>query len=399
MFNNKIALNPYKQLDSPSNAEIPPAWRYFTLRLRMKKISTALVTGGLLLAIFSLGRIFELRAGLYTPQLRFTDGLALGTHQLIHGSSPGASNGLMRWSDFAYVQYVTNVDYLCNSVMILEALHRTGTKADLLMMYPEEWHLPELGGGDAKTESGSKDNHPTVPTESRLLAQARDLYKAKLAPITVQTFTRGDPTWQQSYTKLLAFNQTQYKRVISLDSDATVRQHMDELFFIPSSPIAMPRAYWLDEPTLSSQLVVLEPSQLEWQRIQAFMTTHEDSGFDMDILNTIYKDSSTVLPHRKYDLLTAEFRRHDHSKYLGSEEPWNATAALQEAKYVHFSDWPVPKPWLQASKVMEGYQPDCKDGGGAAGQNCTERDLWYGFYTDFSQRRQQICNLTQTIAL
>lgn len=31
-------------------------------------------------------------------------------------------------------------------------------------------------------------------------------------------------TWAESYTKLLPFNQTQYDRVLSLDSDSTVLQ-------------------------------------------------------------------------------------------------------------------------------------------------------------------------------
>jgi alpha-N-acetylglucosamine transferase len=94
--------------------------------------------------------------------------------------------------------------------MILEALKRHGTKADLLMLYPQEWSVPAGNGSDS-------------PYESRLLAQARDLYSTKLSPIQVKTFANeDDPTWQDSYTKLFAWNQTQYKRVISLDSDATV---------------------------------------------------------------------------------------------------------------------------------------------------------------------------------
>lgn len=114
------------------------------------------------------------------------------------------------WSGFAYVQYVTNANYLCNSLMILEALYRLGTKADRIMMYPRQWQVP--------------DSMETATTsEGRFLAQARDDYLTKLIPITVQTFERGDPTWKDSYTKLLAFNQTQYKRLVSLDSDAIVR--------------------------------------------------------------------------------------------------------------------------------------------------------------------------------
>ena len=33
-----------------------------------------------------------------------------------------------------------------------------------------------------------------------------------------------DRTWSESFTKLLAFNQTQYSRVLCLDSDATLFQ-------------------------------------------------------------------------------------------------------------------------------------------------------------------------------
>ncbi len=38
--------------------------------------------------------------------------------------------GDVNWSRFAYVQYVTNSAYLCNSVMLFETLHRLGSKAD-----------------------------------------------------------------------------------------------------------------------------------------------------------------------------------------------------------------------------------------------------------------------------
>lgn len=95
--------------------------------------------------------------------------------------------------------------------MILEALYALGVKSDRLMMYPGEWDVPEDGGSAANFEG-------------RLLAQARDRYGTKLVPIEVQRLSQGDTTWTESFTKLLAFNQTQYKRVISLDSDATVQQ-------------------------------------------------------------------------------------------------------------------------------------------------------------------------------
>ena len=140
--------------------------------------------------------------------LRFTQHSTAFTQKYI--SSTPDTGDHVRWSDFAYVQYVTNSAYLCNSVMIFEALRRHETKAELVMMYPQEWQAPEANAID-------------VDYEGKLLARARDEYGAKLVPIQVKTFVnKEDSTWQDSYTKLLAWNQTQYKRVISLDSDATV---------------------------------------------------------------------------------------------------------------------------------------------------------------------------------
>jgi hypothetical protein len=47
------------------------------------------------------------------------------------------------WSQYAYLQYVTNSDYLCNSVMIFETLHRLGSKAERLMLVPAQFGAQE----------------------------------------------------------------------------------------------------------------------------------------------------------------------------------------------------------------------------------------------------------------
>ena len=127
---------------------------------------------------------------------------------------PPAIGKNVTWTDYAYVQYVTDPSYLCNSLMIFEALRRHGTRAELLMLYPQEW---QVSSGVFDDEMDATDD------EGKLLARARDRYGARLSPIQVQTYeNKNDTTWQDSYTKLLAFNQTQYKRVIALDSDGTL---------------------------------------------------------------------------------------------------------------------------------------------------------------------------------
>ncbi|KAH7317130.1 nucleotide-diphospho-sugar transferase [Stachybotrys elegans] len=275
------------------------------------------------------------------------------------------------WSAYAYTQYVTNSEYLCNSVMLFEALHRLGSKADRVLMYPSNMVDP----GAVRGES----------SDARLVLKARDEFNVNLVPISIQHRDGSDPTWADSFTKLLAFNQTAYKRVLSLDSDSTILQHMDELFLLPPCPVAMPRAYWLfpDNPILSSQLMLIQPSATEFERIMDKIATSGRSDYDMEIVNDLYKDSAMVLPHRPYDLLTGEFGGDNHERYLGSDrEEWDPVAVFNEAKFLHFSDWPVPKPWLPTPESTRlNKQPKCLLRDGV--EDCTEQDLWNGFYKDF----------------
>ncbi|KAM6482823.1 nucleotide-diphospho-sugar transferase [Trichoderma sp. SZMC 28011] len=165
------------------------------------------------------------------------------------------------WSRYAYTQYVTSSEYLCISVMLLERLHHLGSRADRVLMYPTKM-LP-----DPETNDGGGFH------DAELLIKARDEYDVKLMPVEIQHRDTIDDTWANSYTKLLAFNLIQYERVIAIDADVTVLKHMDELFHLPPCPIAMPRAYWLlDDPkargTLTSHVMVIQPSEREFERIQ-----------------------------------------------------------------------------------------------------------------------------------
>lgn len=130
------------------------------------------------------------------------------------------------WSQFAYIQYATNSIYLCNSIIMFQLLHRYDSKAERVLMYPSQYRV------DKSTDS----------FESVLLKKARDEYNVKLKPIEVQRTDNHDrkqyytlskisayinhstATWIDSLTKLLVFNQTEYKRVIYLDSDAVMLQ-------------------------------------------------------------------------------------------------------------------------------------------------------------------------------
>jgi hypothetical protein len=190
-------------------------------------------------------------------------------------------------------------------------------------------------------------------------------------------------------------------------------QHMDELFLMPQCPLAIPRAYWLnpDERVMSSQLLLIRPSKFEFNRIMEAINIAERSDYDMEIVNDLYRDSALILPHRPYTLLTGELRNDNHSKYMGnSNETWNPDAIMKEAKYVHFSDWPVPKvcppcslsagleklslltiqkPWIDPpSYIMDEKKPSCQMNISTGHlDDCRNRDYWLGLYADFTKRR------------
>lgn len=171
---------------------------------------------------------------------------------------------------------------------------------------------------------------------------------------------------------------------------------MDELFLLPSCPVAMPRAYWLEDTFfLSSQLILIEPSTREFQRIMAAID-NATNEYDMEIINNLYGQSAMVLPHRVYNLITREFPAKTdgkpHEKYLGNNyEVWDPDAVLKEAKFLHFSDWPVPKPWLPASEeARDQHFPKCDKTATEQAEKtrCRTRELWLGFYDDFTKRRK-----------
>ncbi|KAJ4125357.1 hypothetical protein NW768_008974 [Fusarium equiseti] len=235
------------------------------------------------------------------------------------------------------------------------------------------------------------DNDTSLDAE--LIIKARDEYNVKLVPITVQHKDNVDATWADSFTKLLAFNQTQYSRVLSIDSDSMILQNMDELFLLPPAPVAMPRAYWLPpgSHTLSSQVMLIQPSKAEFSRVMAKIESASSDDYDMEIVNDLYGGSALVLPHRPYDMISGEYREENHTRYLGSEdEAWDPVAAYNEAKLIHFSDWPLPKPWRpQPEDILLKIQPPCTWTNDT--EDCTTRTIWKSFYTDFKIKRKEVC--------
>jgi hypothetical protein len=212
---------------------------------------------------------------------------------------------------------------------------------------------------------------------------------------------KGDSTWANSLTKLHSFGLTNWTRVLAFDSDSLILNHMDHYFQTPAASIAVPRAYWLNdndanlaEQVLCSHVMLLEPNQGLYEKV--LHEARQSGEFDMEVINHMFKTSALILPHRRLALLTGEFRGHDHSKYLApnEDEEWNATAEVSESFLVHFSDWPLPKPWKRRSKAQwEAAVPQCNEDHAEAtdGPYCADRTVWTSFYEDYDMYKSQQC--------
>lgn len=200
------------------------------------------------------------------------------------------------------------------------------------------------------------------------------------------------PNWADSYTKLLAFNQTQYSRVVVIDSDSLLLGSLDELFFVPPAVAAMPRAYWLSAPQMASHVMVLTPSTKAFNDVQR--TIHRKAGYgfyDMEVMNKLFGRTCQVIHHEPYALLTGEFGRDDHATFLGSrsghgKDPWDAEVVLGGAKMVHFSDYPLPKPWLLTDEQIVNAKPDCSFYS-EPGKECAAQKIWVDLYRTFKEKR------------
>lgn len=132
--------------------------------LRSKRFRTLLISIIIFIALITLPskiRRYQplARLGITGPKCYFSEPV----------TTPAIPEGHIDWSQFAYTQYVTNTDYLCNSLMIFETLHRLGSKADRLLLYPST--LPE---------------NPDDIVVDQLLGRAKTEYNVKLIPIEEQ---------------------------------------------------------------------------------------------------------------------------------------------------------------------------------------------------------------------
>lgn len=252
------------------------------------------------------------------------------------------------------------------------------------MLYPSNWDIYE------KDANGLND-------VARMLQQARDRYYVKLRPLdSLVLDTNGVNIWSGSYTNLLGFNLTEFKRVVIIATGSVVKYNLDELFLLPAAPISMPYIYWGEREgwQFSTQLMVITPSKASFSKITDVLKKGQLPEYDTSILESLFYGKIIKIPQRPFALLPGEYRRKSHNNYLGKRWPrtWDADNILREARIVYFSDNPIPKPWIKASQdMLNRNMPLCQPTEGFGASNCRDRQVWHKLYADYEEKRQSLC--------
>lgn len=402
------------------------------------------------------------------------------------------------WSQYAYVNYVTNSEYLCNTLVMFQSLKEYDTKAKLLLLITRDLLDP------TKTSN--------VPNIEKLLNQIKALDGDQVIIKHVDTIVKPEDisVWNESLTKLLVFNQTEFTRIIYLDNDAILQDDLDELFFLPDYvQFAATVTYWfLSEkeaqstyneiakhekrstnlktytskleariksekmiynhlPSLptslimnhkdiaseilsktssasplfdfnkirkerkirfASNIMVLKPTTEVFERIMSEILPKaltKKEVYDMDLINDELYDLKTlvskqfaifrrlrtyfvptvlVLPFGRYGILSGSLKNYKHYpvisndvlgyKRLNPEGEMiikSPQEILSSVKYVHFSDYPLGKPWNYHS--IEQFE--CKEtdiSGNDVKLNTEMCAVWNEVY-ELYIRKSEICKL------
>jgi alpha-N-acetylglucosamine transferase len=251
------------------------------------------------------------------------------------------------------------------------------------MLYPSNWKLDEKIKGE-------------YTAVARLLQQAQKSYAVKLQPLDALVENAAERNmWAEPYTNLLGFNMTEFDRVVAIDSSSMVRHNLDELFLIPSTPLAMPYVYF-GEPDgwqFSSQLMIITPSKQSFARISEAVNGSQFMEHDTAILERLFYGQIIKIPQRPFALMSGEYRRASHDRYIGNRFPkvWDPDRILSEARILHFSDYPLPKPWEMASREMlNRHMPQCKSSEFGA-TDCKDREVWTDIYREYRNKRETVC--------
>ena len=227
-------------------------------------------------------------------------------------------------STLAYAFYATNDAYALAVLVAARLLRKAGVRSDTDFVVL----------------------HLNVSVELREAMEKAGMITIECEPLRFVY----DSFYTDCLTKLRILQLVQYDRVIYLDADTILLKSLDHLFELPDDcVIAAPRAYWLEQPWVTSFLIVVNPTPDLWPRvIPYFEQAREKRHYDMEIINIEFRSELKFLSD-EYGCINKEWESRDADFHFGDPEQ-----SVDRIPIVHFSS--VVKPWQSTTdNIREQY--------------------------------------------
>ncbi|KAI8908030.1 nucleotide-diphospho-sugar transferase [Gorgonomyces haynaldii] len=213
----------------------------------------------------------------------------------------------------SYMFYATNDNYACNVMISVDRL--------------QKFHKhPSIDLSMIVTDGVSEKLRKSLQQQGVKLIE-KSVWKQDDPDTHLQHYT-------DSLTKLYVFEDLGYDKIVFIDSDTLIMRNLDHLFLLP--PIETywaPRAYWLNQPFITSVLLVVDPKFGQLQKLRDWLKHEKGNVFDMDTLNLMWINKAGILPE-EYTILDKDF---------DERKPENRKR-YESAYIVHFSA-SIGKPW------------------------------------------------------
>jgi hypothetical protein len=189
---------------------------------------------------------------------------------------------------------------------------------------------------------------PDVPGDAldRLAAEGWEIRRVEPLenpnPATAQLFPRFAPT----FTKLRAWDMTDFDHVVLLDADTIVLQNVDDLFDRPA--FAAAPDFFLPDRFNSGVMSVAPDATLFHRMVDALSTTTSYDGGDQGFLNSFFPGWYAMPVENR---LPAGYNMHHFIYQFLRAHPVLRRGLEREAKILHYT---VQKPWLAKPTLTGG---------------------------------------------
>jgi hypothetical protein len=191
---------------------------------------------------------------------------------------------------------------------------------------------------------------PDVPVDARRGLEQKGWRTHEICPIENPHPIEGQffERFAATFTKLRAFELTQYDKLVLLDADTIVLQNIDDLFERPA--IAAAPDFLLPDRFNSGVMVIAPERGLFERMMDALADSPSYDGGDQGFLNTFFPDwYRGPAAHR----LPCGYNMHQFIFQFLRAQPALRAQVEREAKVIHYT---VQKPWLSASTLAGGSE-------------------------------------------